>query len=217
VRRLDWFALTHADVDHAGGAAAVIADLRPSRILEGIAMPRQHERVRLVEAATSTGASVEALRAGGSIMIDGVLLDVLHPPNPEWERQSVRNDDSLVIDVRFGAVSILLMGDAGEPVESAVAARLAPATLRVLKVGHHGSRTSTSQALLAAARPDAALISAGRANMYGHPSPLVIARLHGSKTPVFRTDQDGQIDVITDGRTVGIATRAGRRWAITAR
>lgn len=217
VTRLDAFALTHADLDHAGGAVAVIGDLRPSRILEGIAMPREPARNLAIQAALSRGASVESLRAGGSIMAGGVLLNVLHPPNPEWERQSVRNDDSLVVDVRFGAISILLMADTGEPVEAAIAARLTHARVRILKVGHHGSRTSTSQALIDAVRPHAALISAGRGNMYGHPSPVVLARLARSGTPVFRTDQDGQVDLVTDGRTLRIDTHAGRRWAISAR
>lgn len=217
VTRLEWFALTHADLDHVAGAHSVISDLRPSRILEGIALPLNPDRGRLMRAAMARGTSIESLRAGSSILLDGVLLSVVHPPNPEWERQSVRNDDSLVIDVRFGSVSILLMGDAGEPVEAAIAERVTPARLRLLKVGHHGSRTSTSQVLLDAVRPDAALVSAGRANIYGHPAAAVIARLRRAGAQIFRTDEDGQIDVVTDGRTVEIATWAGRGWRISAR
>jgi competence protein ComEC len=217
VTRLDWFALTHADLDHIGGALTVVDDLRPSRVIEGVALALHPERNRVMQAAMSRGASIESLRTGGSLMLDGVLLDVLHPPDPEWERQSVRNDDSLVIDVRFGSVSILLMGDAGEPVEAAIAARLRAAPLRILKAGHHGSRTSTSALLLDAARPAAALISAGRGNFYGHPSPAVIARMRQRGIQMFRTDSDGQVDLTTDGRTVEVTTWSGRRWAVTAR
>ncbi|MEX2269911.1 MAG: DNA internalization-related competence protein ComEC/Rec2 [Vicinamibacterales bacterium] len=217
VTRLDWLVLTHADIDHAGGAMTVLADLAPSRVLEGVSPPRHLERNRLAHAAAASGASVESLRAGGGLLVDGVLLKVLHPPEPDWERQDVRNDDSVVLDVRFGAVSILLTGDAGEPVESAIASRFAPAPLRILKVGHHGSRTSTSQMLLDAVRPAAALISAGRGNFYGHPSPVVLERLRRAGVETFRTDRDGQIDVTTDGRTVEIMTFTGRKWGITAR
>lgn len=150
-------------------------------------------------------------------MMDGVLFRVLHPPPPGWERQKVRNDDSLVIELLFGRVSVLLTGDAGEDVEQIVAPQLTPSRLRILKVGHHGSRTSTSAALLAAARPAAALISAGRGNFYGHPSPVVTARLRAAGVETFRTDRDGQIDVASDGRQVVITTRMGRRWAVAAR
>lgn len=215
--RLHALAITHADVDHAGGAQAVLTDLRPDRVLTGVTPPLHPESNILADAAFAAGASVEALRAGGSLMMDGVLFRVLHPPPPGWERQKVRNDDSLVIELLFGRVSVLLTGDAGEDVEQIVAPQLTPSRLRILKVGHHGSRTSTSAALLAAARPAAALISAGRGNFYGHPSPVVTARLRAAGVETFRTDRDGQIDVASDGRQVVITTRMGRRWAVAAR
>jgi competence protein ComEC len=204
--RLDAFVLTHADADHAGGAAAVLADLRPSRVLEGIAPA----------AAVRPGDRIESLRAGVNLLMDGVLLRVLHPPPPDWERQTVRNDDSLVIELLFGHLSMLFTGDAGEAVEPAIAAQLSPAPIRILKAGHHGSRTSTSQTLVDAARPAAALISAGRGNLYGHPSPAVLSRLHEAGVEIFRTDRDGQIDVISDGRSVEIRTWSGRRWSAPA-
>jgi competence protein ComEC len=216
IRRLDTFVLTHADADHAGGAASVIADLRPSRILEGVAPALNVERNALADVAGRTGAAIDALRAGSHLMMDGVLLRVLHPPPPDWERQKVRNDDSLVFELVFGNLSMVFTGDAGENVEPAIAAQLSPSPLRILKAGHHGSRTSTSRALIDAARPVAALISAGRGNMYGHPSPAVLARLRDAGVEIFRTDQDGQIDVISDGRAVEITTWSRRRWSAPA-
>ncbi|MDQ3169454.1 MAG: DNA internalization-related competence protein ComEC/Rec2 [Acidobacteriota bacterium] len=217
VTRLDALVLTHPDLDHLGGALGVIADLRPARLLEGVAPVRHVERQALVAAAARAGLSVEALRAGGSLLIDGVRINVLHPPPPEWERQRVRNDDSLVLEVLFGDVAIILTGDAGEAVEPGVAAALSRARVRILKAGHHGSRTSTSAAFLDAVRPQAALISAGRGNIYGHPSPGVTDRLRAAGAAVFRTDQDGQIDLVTDGSRVDITTWSGRAWSIAAR
>jgi competence protein ComEC len=215
ISRLDSFVLTHADLDHAGGSLAILADLRPAIVVEGIAPARSRERALLIDGAMERGVRVDAVRAGGSTLVDGVLLRVLHPPPPEWERQDVRNDDSVVIELIFGGVSMVLMGDAGEAVEAAIAGELAPAALRVLKAGHHGSRTSTSQVLLDAARPVAALVSAGRGNMYGHPSAEVVARLERAGAAIFRTDRDGEIDVLTDGRTVDIRTWSGRRWQVS--
>ena len=216
-RSLDVFALTHADVDHVGGAGAIMADLSPRRVLAGIAPLVHRDSNVLADQSRASGASMEELRTGGSLTMDGVLFRVLHPAPPEWERQRVRNDDSLVMEVVFGSVSVLLTGDAGEAVEAGIAAQLAPARLRILKVGHHGSRTSTSRALLDAARPVAALISAGRGNFYGHPAPAVLERLRAARAAVFRTDVDGQIDVASDGRQVVVRTHTGRVWAIAAR
>jgi competence protein ComEC len=217
VTRLDTFVLTHPDLDHLGGALSVFSDLHPARMIEGVAPARHRERGALVGAAAAAGMSVEALRAGSSLSIDGVTINVLHPPAPEWERQKVRNDDSVVLEVVFGAVALVLTGDAGEAVEPGFAARLAPARVRILKAGHHGSRTATSEALLDAVRPAAALVSAGRGNFYGHPSPLVVARLARRGIALFRTDRDGQIDVSTDGRLVEISSWGGRVWKIGAR
>lgn len=217
IRRLDAFVLTHPDVDHIGGSGAIVTDLVPPRLFEGIAPARHPERDALVAAAGRAGMSIEALRAGGSIAREGVVIRVLHPPPPDWERQRVRNDDSLVLEVLVGDIALLLTGDAGEAVERAIASRLAPARVRILKAGHHGSRTSTSAVLLEAARPAAALISAGRGNLYGHPHPSVIAQLEAAGASVFRTDRDGQIDVATDGREVEIRTWSGRAWRIAAR
>ena len=217
VMRLDALVLTHPDLDHLGGAVGVVADLHPARLLEGVVPARHVERQALATTAARAGLSIESLRAGGSLLIDGVRINVLHPPPPEWERQRARNDDSLVLEVIFGAVAIILTGDAGEAVEPGVAAALSPARVRILKAGHHGSRTSTSPAFLDAVRPQAALISAGRGNMYGHPSPVVTDRLHAAGAAVFRTDRDGQIDLFTDGSRVDITTWSGQAWSIAAR
>ena len=86
---------------------------------------------------------------------------------------------------------------------------LSPASIRILKVAHHGSRTSTSQALLDAWKPQIALISSGRGNRFGHPAPDVIQRLEAAHVRVYRTDRDGQITVDTDGRALSVRTYLG--------
>ena len=128
---------------------------------------------------------------------------VLHPPAPDWERVRVRNDDSVVLEVVHGDVAVLLTGDVSADVERAILPQ--PHRLRasrILKVGHHGSRTSTSEALLDAWRPQIALISCGRGNSFGHPAPDVVRRLESRGIQIFRTDRDGQITVGTDGRAL---------------
>jgi len=137
---------------------------------------------------------------------------VLHPPAPDWERQRVRNDDSLVLELRFGRVSILLPGDVGAEVERGLALRLQPSGLSVLKVPHHGSATSSSAALLAAVRPAVAILSAGRGGWLGGG---VLERYRAAGAAMFRTDQDGAVTVETDGNRVEVSTFSGRHGTFT--
>ena len=101
---------------------------------------------------------------------------MLHPPLPEWERQRVRNEDSIVLEVRLGQVSIVLPGDIGREGEQVVVPRLEPGRLVILKAPHHGSATSSTPPFLAALRPAAVIFSCGRDNRFGHPHPAVVAR-----------------------------------------
>jgi competence protein ComEC len=216
VRRLDWLLFTHPDGDHIGGALSVTGDLLPREVWEGVPVATNVDRSSLRAAALGRGIAWRALQAGDHLDIGGARLDVVHPPRPDWERPRSRNDDSVVLRVRIDEVEILLTGDAGAEFERLFAAG-DPAPIRILKVGHHGSRSSTSQALLAAYRPHVALISAGRGNLFGHPAPEVLARLTAIGTTTFRTDRDGAITIDTDGQSVAIDTWSGRRLAIDAR
>jgi competence protein ComEC len=145
-----------------------------------------------------------------------VELRVLHPSTPDWERQRVRNDDSLVIDVRYGDVAMLLTGDIGREVERQIAGAIEPAALRLVKVPHHGSLTSSSAELLDAIRPAAAFVSAGRGNRFGHPAPAVLDRYRRAGVEMFRTDRDGAITIETDGNQVEISTWTGRHLRLRA-
>ena len=141
-----------------------------------------------------------SLQKGDRLDLGGVELRVHHPPLPDWERQKVRNDDSLVIELRYGQVSMLLTGDIGREVEQALIPTLDLLPIVVLKSPHHGSGTSSSQEFIDAIKPRVVVISCGRANPYGHPLPYVLDRYESVGAAVFRTDRDGQIDLITDGR-----------------
>ncbi len=120
----------------------------------------------------------------------------------------MRNDDSVVIEVVFEDVAILLTGDIGAATERAILPHLTPARIRILKVAHHGSRTSSSRELLEGWRPQTALISCGRGNLFGHPAPEVLQRLAAVGATVYRTDRHGQITIDTDGRRLSVATYA---------
>lgn len=209
VRSLDALLLTHGDPDHAGGARSILADFEPHELWEGIPVPRHRSLQELHAEAAKRGVRMARRRAGEELALDGVRLRVLHPPLEDWARPRVRNDDSVVIEALYGDVAILLTGDIGADVERDIVPQLTPARIRVLKVGHHGSRTSTSAALLERWRPQIAIISAGRGNTFGHPTPEVVRRLEEAGATVYRTDRDGQIALETDGSEVVMRTYVG--------
>ena len=136
-------------------------------------------------------------------------IRVLHPPAPDWERRRVRNDDSVVLELAYGDVTVLLTGDISAEVEREILPMLTRSPTRILKVAHHGSRTSTSRELLSEWRPQLALISAGRGNTFGHPAPEVLSRLEAIGARVLRTDLHGQITLETDGREIRVKTLQG--------
>ena len=214
IRRLDWLVMTHGDVDHVGGAMRVAQDMRPAEIWEGVPVP-QHPLVDDLRRA-SHDIVWRRLFMGQQIEAAGALIDVLHPPLPNWERRRVRNDDSMVLRLRFGLVEVLLTGDAGPEFESTFARDPASPPIRVLKVGHHGSKTSSSEQFLDAYAPTAAVVSAGQGNLFGHPAPVVIGRLAQRRIDVFRTDRDGAIVIETDGRVARVRTATGRVLTVAA-
>ena len=209
VTALSALVVTHGDPDHMGGAAGVLESLAVGAVWFGIRVPRHPATNDLLATLAARRVAVGYLRAGRTLEAAGARVRVLHPEEPEWERPRVRNDDSVVLEVVYGEVAILLAGDISAEVERTIASQLTPARLRILKVPHHGSRTSTSQELVDAWRPQLALISAGRGNSFGHPAREVVDRLEQAGARVLRSDRDGQITIETDGRAVTWRTFTG--------
>jgi len=167
-------------------------------------------RRRIQNVAARAGTGWQAVRRGQVVRDGDVEVRVVHPQAPEWERREVRNDDSVVLDVRYGRVSVVLPGDIGRAVEASLGSQLEPAPIRVLKTPHHGSANSNSAAWIDAVRARVAIVSAGAGNRYNHPGRAALERYAARRVPVFRTDRDGAVAIETDGRTVIVRTWSGR-------
>jgi competence protein ComEC len=174
-----------------------------------------HPALRDIAAsARAAGASWRVLQAGDRESAGGADIRILHPPPPEWERQRVRNEDSVVLEFRFGEVSVVLPGDIGREAESLITATVDTGRITIVKAPHHGSATSSTDLFVRALHPAAVIVSAGRGNRFGHPAPIVLARYRAMHALVFRTDEDGAIVLDTDGKTVEMTTWSGRGVAL---
>ncbi len=213
VGRLDYLSFTHGDPDHIGGALSLTRDFAPLEVWDGVFVAGHEPTMKLRRAAARQRSAWRSLQKGDRIEVGGVEVRVHHPPPPDWERQKVRNDDSLVIELRYGQVSILLTGDIGREVEQALIPALDLLPIVVLKSPHHGSGTSSSKEFIEAIKPAVVVISCGRGNPYGHPVPYVLERYRAVNAAVFRTDLEGQIEVTTDGSRLQVETFTGRRVA----
>jgi competence protein ComEC len=206
VRRLETLVLTHGDADHIGGAGSIVHEFTPHNVWEGIPVP-PFEPLQALRAVAQRGRSRWVnVQTADRMTIDGVELVVHHPGLPDWERQEVRNDDSVVLELRWGDVSIVLPGDICREGERTIAARFARTPLRIVKIPHHGSLSSSTVEFIRALQPRAAIASAGRSNPFGHPAPLVLRRYQDAGAEIFRTDQDGAVMLETDGKHVVLRT-----------
>lgn len=215
VYSLDVLAISHADPDHVGGAATLVRDFTIREIWEGIPVPRDRVLTALMAQARARGVRWQTRTAGERVNIGGVDVRVWHPPRADWERQKVRNDDSLVLELRFKQVSILLPGDIGRDIERGLAPGFDLGPLRVVKVPHHGSVTSSSPEFLRAVRPAIAILTVAR-DRSSAALDGVLARYRDIGAVVFRTGDDGAITVETDGHSVEVQTFEGKTMKVSS-
>ena len=209
---LSLLVLTHPHADHIGGAASVLRALRPREVRDAAFLERSETYGEVLAAAAQVGSRWQRVRPGEIIDIDGLALEFLAPDSSWTVSLDDPNEASTVVRASFGEVRLLLTGDAERREEAWLLEHARSLlTADILKVGHHGSRTSTSPAFLAAVAPRLALVSVGQGNMYGHPGPEVMRRLLDSGVTVLRTDQLGTVILRTDGQSVEVEA-AGQRW-----
>jgi competence protein ComEC len=188
VTRLDAAVLTHPHPDHALGLFAVLEELPVGQLWLSAGQDEGGFTERLSRLAARRGVSIRELSAGESFELEGALVTVLHSGGPARKADTVNNQSTVLLLERDGR-SALLTGDIGAPTEQALLMSGAACRVDVLKVAHHGSRTSTTPAFLDVARPRVALLSCGRRNRFGHPAPGTLAALSRFCVVLLRTDQ----------------------------
>lgn len=208
VAHLDLIIATHAHADHIGGLPHVISSLPVAAVWADSWDCTSQTCLGFYDSITAQGIPTDTARAGHVFVWGDVQGLVVHPAEPLLASY---NDRSVTLRVTYGGVSMLLTGDAEAAAELQMLDRDLPLQAEVLKVGHHGSDTSTTEAFLTAVAPEHAVISVGAGNNYGHPGQAALERLTEAGVEIWRTDLEGDIVVSTDGETLTLVAGSGRR------
>lgn len=201
---IDLFIGTHPHADHIGQCEHVMTQFTVREVwLSGdVHTTRNFERC--IDAILASDAAYYEPRAGESFQIGSAHIEVVHPKEVTGDL----NNGSVAVRIVYGAVSFLLTGDAEMEAERAMLARDHVLEAQILKLGHHGSRTSSTTQFLEAVNPEVAIYSAGKDNSYGHPHVEILQRSAWMDIPLYGTDTHGTIKIDTDGHSYRIVTES---------
>lgn len=202
IETLDYVVCTHAHEDHVGGLSGALHVAKAETILAPVTAADNQPFTTFAQLAAEQGVAITVPEPDETFALGGAQVQVLGPR----ETYSNVNSTSLVLRVTYGETSFLFTGDMESDAEKDLVEAGCDLSADVLKVGHHGSDTSTSYVFLNEVMPEYAVISVGKDNDYGHPSDTVLSRLRDAGAAVYRTDLQGDVLAVSDGKTVTITT-----------
>jgi competence protein ComEC len=199
ISKLDKFFLTHGDMDHIGGASAVLKEMKVKSVVFPQGADFSEAEKDLIVQAKNNNSEIVFTKAGDSWLIGDSVFQVLSPFGGEMGDDVGKNDGSIVLFAKVGGLNWLFTGDLEEQGEGQLIKSYPDLKADVLKIAHHGSKTSSTDLFLAGMKPRIGVISAGRNNRYGHPHNVVMNRLNDYNVKVLRTDKQGAVTYFFKG------------------
>jgi competence protein ComEC len=203
---VDYLLATHADADHIDGLNDVAQNFKVRAALVARTPDTDAEYSRFASTLARRGVPTRLIGAGDVLEFGQVKLRVLWPAPLADSNASSTNNDSIVLHLEYGECAVLLTGDIEKAGEEQMLSVGADLRADVIKVAHHGSKTSSIQSLIEAVRPRHAIISVGQASIFGHPNPEVVERWQNSGAQVMKTGDSGTITVVTNGKDLTVET-----------
>ena len=203
VEKIEYVVFTHPDADHIGNADMILTDYTVSNVI----MPDHSKTTQtyrnMMDAFDASGATLVEPEPSYEFEMGAMTVTILGPVEDSYKST---NDYSVVMRLEFGETTFMMTGDAEEIAEEDILGFFGADALDcdVLKVGHHGSNTSTSKAFLEAVTPELAVISCGEGNKYGHPHVETLTKLTAASAEIYRTDEWGSVVIVSDGKDITV-------------
>jgi competence protein ComEC len=204
--QVDYVLATHSDADHIDGLNDVVRNFKVRGAIVARTPVNDSGFGRFAESLHKAGVPIEVVGGSDSLQVGGVAIDVLWPPSSADANSTYRNNDAVVLRVRYGERVLLFTADIEKEAEYELLRNDIDLRADVIKVAHHGSRTSSTQGFVDASHARVAVISVGRTSVFGHPHKEVVERWRASGAQVMTTGEKGTISVMTDGRSLAVST-----------